>query len=581
MSGPGPVGGEPVGSQRVAAPEAADVTPASSSASDAAAVTRRERRGTWLAVIGLVVMLIGSYAAAVALSGDDLPDGTDVAGVDIGGLSSDQAEDVLRSALVPRSRRPVDLVVGGRTFRFNPSAAGLSVDVDASVARAHGGSRLDPRRLWADLTSTVDPVAPVVRVDQDALISAMHRLARRVNRPAVEPWIGFESQRPVVHRGEPGLELDTAQAIVTLLDSWLVDRRAVHLPVQPRRPAVDAAAVREAVERQARPAMQRPVRLLIGRRTVHLRPGRYAPALRLEVRNGALAPVVNAQLLARRLPQGAVATGLRSPHDARVVLRSGRPTVLAARPGTRIRPHDAARALVAALTSRDRTARVAGTPLPARISTRDARGWGIREPVASTSVAYRNADLVPLVGMVNGFVLRPGRTFSLGGILGPRSADVADTDRLATALYGAGFAAGMRDVEHHAHPAYHAGLPRGLDATLSWPETGLRFAGTTPYGVLVQAWVSPGTEPGRAGGQLHVRLWSTRYWDVTSVTSDPFDLTPPGRTVSHHRGCEPHPGRPGFSIGVVRDLHHGSRELSTSSNTTYAPVDAVVCRPRR
>jgi hypothetical protein len=141
----------------------------------------------------------------------------------------------------------------------------------------------------------------------------------------------------------------------------------------------------------------------------------------------------------------------------------------------------------------------------------------------------------------------------------------------------------MRDDERHAHPVYNANLPRGLDARLSWPDAGLRFTGTTPYGVLIQAWVSPDSSPGpRGGGEVHVQLWSTRYWDVTSVTSVPYNRKRPGRSVSRRPGCDPHPGRPGFSVQVVRDLHHGDLDRTSTTSTTYAPVDTLICRrPRR
>ena len=123
---------------------------------------------------------------------------------------------------------------------------------------------------------------------------------------------------------------------------------------------------------------------------------------------------------------------------------------------------------------------------------------------------------------------------------------------------------------------------KGLDARLDWPRTDLRLAGTTPYGVLVQASASPRRPGGNGGGRLHVRLWSTGYWTVTTRTSDPYDRTRPDRRVSHRRGCQPSRGRHGFTIRIVRDLHHDDEDRTSTTRTTYAPVDTVVCRgPRR
>ena len=544
----------------------------------AAADVRRDRRGTRYAVVGLAVLLIGSYAAAVALSGDDMPAGTEVAGVKLGGLSTAAAEERLRTDLVPRAQEPIVLAARGQTFKIHPADAGLALDVEGTVERAQGGIRIDPRRLWADLTATVGPVPPVVEVDQAALIATVHRVDDEVERRPVEPWIGFAAERPVPHLPVAGVAVDTSQAIVTVLDAWLVETDRVSLPLETVPPEVGKADLERAVRRLARPAMDGPVRLRAGGRTFVVDPREYAPALRYEVVDGALAAVVDPGLLARRVPQP-VAAGRRPARDAAVVLRRGHPAIVAARSGERIRPSDLATALTVALGRGDRTARVAGTPVPAGVSTEDARSWGIHEVVASASAPYREGDVVPLAARVNGTVVRPGGTFSLGGRLGPRSDGVADASQLATAIYGAAFAAGMEPVERHPHGVYDPRFPRGIDARLDWPHAGLRLAGTTPYGVLVQVSAAPHRDI--AGGRLNVRLWSTGYWTVTTRTLGPYDRTRPGRRVSHSRGCEPVRGREGFTVRVVRDLHHKDRERHRITRTTYAPVDAVVCRPPR
>src|SRR4051794_21629712 len=89
---------------------------------------RRRRRWPWVVLGSLVVAVVGLYVAAYALMGDQVPHGTRVAGVDIGGLSPDQARATLDEQVATRAARPVTFQYAGRAFAVDPSAAGLSFD---------------------------------------------------------------------------------------------------------------------------------------------------------------------------------------------------------------------------------------------------------------------------------------------------------------------------------------------------------------------------------------------------------------------------------------------------------------------
>jgi len=56
------------------------------------ASTGNDRRGAYLALGGVAVLVGGLYAAGVIFLGDRLPSGTDVAGVGIGGLDPQAAD---------------------------------------------------------------------------------------------------------------------------------------------------------------------------------------------------------------------------------------------------------------------------------------------------------------------------------------------------------------------------------------------------------------------------------------------------------------------------------------------------------
>ncbi len=574
--------------------------PADDPADEVAAGSRRDRRRAWFAVAGLVVLLTGAYATAVAFSGDGIARGTRVSDVGIGGLTIAEAEQRLDEELAPRADDPITVEVDGTEHELDPAELGLSLDVETTVERAHGGSRVDPRDLWNSWFGG-GPVAPVLQVDQDRMIGAVRALADAAGQPAVEPTVSFTADGPVPHQPTTGTSLDTSGAVLAILDSWLVDGGAIELPVETDEPTLGNADLKAAVEKVAEPAVSAPVRLREGARTWTVSPRRFGPALTIEVVDGELVPVVDGEVLAERVPQLLDAAG-EKPRDATVRVRDGSPEVVPARPGVRAEPSDLADALLAALEARNRVARVAGTPVPAEVSTREARSWRITEQVSSFTTYYphedyRNTNIGRAAELINGTVLAPGETFSLNDTVGERTAANGFTvgyviangvyardygggvSQVATTTYNAAFFAGMKDVEHKPHSFYIDRYPMGREATVAWPSVDLRFKNTTPYGVLVEAWIVP-SRPPAGTGQMHVRLWSTKHWTVRARSSGPYAYTSPGtQIINGDPGCVPTTGYSGFDVDVYRDFFRGGDKLRTETfHTTYIPADTVICR---
>jgi hypothetical protein len=111
-----------------------------------------------------------------------------------------------------------------------------------------------------------------------------------------------------------------------------------------------------------------------------------------------------------------------------------------------------------------------------------------------------------------------------------------------------------------------------------WPDVDLRFRNTTPYGVLVRAWVDKATPQRR--GVVHVEMWSTKYWDILTHDSPRYDPTTPRVRHLNRPGCVPNHGYDGFSIDVDRlFFRHGSHQLDHRErvHTVYSPSDTVIC----
>ena len=170
-------------------------------------------------------------------------------------------------------------------------------------------------------------------------------------------------------------------------------------------------------------------------------------------------------------------------------------------------------------------------------------------------------------GFTSGFIIESGRfAEAVGG----------GVSQLATTLFNAGHFAGFSDVEHHAHTLYIDRYPVGREATVFWGSLDLRFGNNTPYGAVVQSFIRPAT-PGTQG-EVTVRIWSTPYWQVESVTGNRFNPRPFERTVITGDSCVPSSGSAGFDIIVTRTLSlRGEVQSTEEIYTRYEATPEVVC----
>lgn len=181
----------------------------------------RSSRLRQLVALAVLVAIGGLYALGYALTGDRLPRGTTVAGVDIGGLAPAAARARLSQALSARADDPVRLRVDGQDYLVRPDDVGLRVDVAASVAAAGATRTLNPWRM-IDALIGGDAVAPVVEADDARLDEAVDRLAREVSTAPVEPRIEFRGRTPVPTRPVPGYRLDRAATAAAITSAYLV-----------------------------------------------------------------------------------------------------------------------------------------------------------------------------------------------------------------------------------------------------------------------------------------------------------------------------------------------------------------------
>jgi vancomycin resistance protein YoaR len=564
--------------------------------------TTGDRKGVWLALAGMVLLLAGLYAAGVFFLGTRIPPGTDVAGVDIGGLGRDDARTRLDAAMTERAQRPIRLTSGEQHIDVTPADAGLAVDVDATVAEAGGGRTWNPVQM-VDVLLGSENIEPVLDVDQQALDAQLAEVAGRFDEEVVEAEVTFtRTGSRQVTRPESGLAVDTEAAAETLTTAFVENQSSAELPVLELQPTVSSGALEAALRDLAEPAVSGPITLQLADQTAQLRVPAFAPALSLQVDGGELVPVFDIDRLDRGLERLREEIG-SDPQDATVELRGGVPVVVPDQPGLALHAEEVAKSIVRVLsrTGDARRAEVGTGVEEAEFTTEDAKALEIEEEVSSfvtyfPYAEYRNVNQARAAELISGTVLKPGETFSFNDTVGERTAEngfvpgfiISDgvfreelgggVSQVVTTTYNAAFFAGLEDVEHKPHSFYIDRYPLGREATVAWPTVDLKFKNNTPYGVLIEAWVVDSTPATQ--GEMHVRMWSTKYWEIEAGVSERYNFTSPGTRYDSTDQCVATTGYGGFDVNVMRYVRRvGSSELVRTEvdKVTYTPADTVIC----
>lgn len=471
----------------------------------------------WVAT-GLVVR--GSHA-------DRALPGTHVAGIDLGGMSRDEASREL--AALPLGA--VTLTDGKRSFPVAADEVGISIDVAATVeraVRAGRGGALEQLIGGAALLWSRRDVSPVYEeADRDRLDAAIAAIAARFDR---EPFAGALSIDPEtlgveIEPPRPGRAVARGSAAATVLDSLARGIAAAQLPV--RRQGAPARGDVEAVADRAREFLAAPLRLSgpggatrLGARELASvlaleRVGGDSRAVRLGVDADRLRELVAA--LAGERDRDPLDASLSAPAAPLVVdeqldlswrARPAEVDVGQDRPGRSLRQEAAAEAIADAVRSGRHAARLPTRRLPAAVPTRAAR---MVDSLIGTFTTYfaccepRVTNIRLIADAVDGTVVAPGEQFSLNAVAGPRTAakgyvpapfisdgELVDAvgggvSQFSTTIFNAAYFAGLEIDSRQPHSLYISRYPPGREATLDYPSIELLWTNDTEAPVLVRS----------------------------------------------------------------------------------------------
>lgn len=539
-----------------------------------------------------VAVLAAAYVALALFLGRHVPANTSVAGVPIGGMTPDAAVQTLERALAPKAKAPVVIQAGETKQEIQPADAGLAFDLPGTVEGLTGFS-LSPTDLWTHLTGGSDEPLETT-VDRDKLEAAVGKVGGPLNRKVVEGAIAFADGKVKVTDPVAGRTLSATATADEIAKRWPTEQ-PVAAKFDTTEPKVSAAEVERATKEFAAPAVSGPVKVVAGSKTFSVAPAEYADALSMKAdASGKLQPVIDDAKVVAAVRAAAAKVGLeKKAQDAKITFNGTTPVVTPAVVGSALEPKSIDSAFTAALTSADRTAKVATTVVQPKLTTAEANKIKPKERISTFSTQFpynppRTENISIAARTLNGTYVAPGETFSLNAKLGQRtaakgynSAPVIINGRLtkdygggisqlSTTLFNAIFFSGAKIEEHHPHSFYISRYPEGREATISWPDVDNRFTNDTGYGILIQAGVS--------GNSVTVSFYGTKVWDIEAVKGPRRNVVQPKSIVDNKKGCVPQSPTPGFDVTVTRIFNKGGKQVKSSQfNTHYIPEDKVTC----
>ncbi|MER0246521.1 peptidoglycan binding domain-containing protein, partial [Streptomyces sp. HSW2009] len=236
-----------------------------------------------MAAVGVVGVVCVAYGAGLVLGHADVPNGTTVLGVDIGGTSKEEAVKKLDTKLGDRTTAPIKLSVDGEELELKPAVAGLSIDTEATV-RETAGRDYNPVTVIGSLFGGSREADAKVKVDEEKLRDALGRLAGDGSGSAREGSITFKPGEAVPVYGKAGKSLDADKSVDAVAQAYR-DRaesgtnRTVTLPSATKQPVISNAEVDRKMETFAKPAMSGLITVRAGGKFINFGPDRSLPQI--------------------------------------------------------------------------------------------------------------------------------------------------------------------------------------------------------------------------------------------------------------------------------------------------------------
>ena len=548
-----------------------------------------------LILIGLAgaAVLAALYVAAIVVTGSGVRSGTTVNGVNIGGLTREEAVSALDESVGAKAAKPLRVRAGEQQLLVDPVAAGLSVDAEATVEQASGRT-LNPFAMIGSLLSTHE-LEPVIRVDSEKLSSQVSQLASAVDVPATEPTISVTRRGTKVQPGKPGLALDQPAMADKLSAAFMLPRKPIAAPVSAAEPTITPAAVDQA-KALAKSAMNAPVQVDASGTVATIPAPALAHALNFTPEGDHFVPSLDGAVLHQAIA-GQLKGVETKGRNATFEIVKGKPVVVPSVVGNGVSDEELSSQVLTVIGNSEpnRSVTVSMGVRDPELTTEQAEALGVTERISTFTqnfpyAAYRVQNIGQAAKYVNGTLLLPGETFSLndtihertekngytvGFLIGPGGVFAEDlgggVSASATTIWTGAFYAGMQRVHTQAHSIYISRYKAGLEATVGWGLFDMSFKNTSPYGVFITTKMT--------NTSMRVSFWSTKvYDDVVAEFGPKTNITPFATIYDKSDKCLGQEGSEGFDIDVDRVFYQDGAEVKRETiSSAYKPAPKVVC----
>jgi vancomycin resistance protein YoaR len=523
---------------------------------------------------------------AYAGSPERLPAGSEIAGVDVSGLTSTEARSLLERRSRELGRTPVVFTAEGRRWRVKPDSVLVDVDWGAAVEAAQKqGEGFGPLRGLKRLGVRVfgGEVVPTTRVYDAAVRSYANRFAGAIDRPRVEPSLRLKGIDAEIVSGRNGRLLDreaAEQVLVRALTSFAREPVALPLKVDHTRFTTrDLAGAEVKVET----ALSAPADLAYGPGGWHLT--RVKIARLLELPSGGSTEIQLAGPGAARFFANLRKRVNHAPKDAGFAI--------GARNAVRVVPAETGRALDAQATTRNlmaallsttnRRAELAVTSVAPERTTHDAKAMGITGLVGAYQTFYggvpnriHNVQLV--AHLIDDHYIAPGAEFSFNDTTGDRNEDKGFREapviingelenglgggvcQVSTTTFNAAYEAGLSITDRTNHALYISHYPQGRDATVNYPDLDLKFVNDTENWLWLRTFVSSSSLTVALYGTPQNRRVESEGTPLVETGAPKVKRVPDPNMLVGQTALE-ESGQPGRATSVRRRVYDSSGEL--------------------
>jgi vancomycin resistance protein YoaR len=507
---------------------------------------RRRRRWVLPSIavpaVVLVVLIIGW---AVDSSSGGVARNVEVGGRAVGGRSESELAADVADVADDFAKTVVEIHTDDHVYETTAGDLGLMVDEDRTAQNALDIDRdtfvLFRPFAWVGAFLSQRDAAVAYQVNDDQVASALLDLEGDDRVAPTEPTVELADGTFKVVPGKEGSGIDPAD----VADALPAAARKVALgkPISIDVPTVaipplGTPAKAEAAAAGAEALVDQPITLTTsaGNREISSTVLRTWVTLTTEPDGTVVVDLDPTRVEASLKAAFANITG--APKDATFTIQDGKPVVVPEQPGRTCCGAGSATKIIEALRAGNRSIPLelveGGAP---SLTAAEISKLGIVEEVGSPTTfgpttqhkccESRVTNIHRIADLVRGQVIKPGATFSINGLIGPRTRAKGFVEggaiidgsfgtgigggisQFATTLFNASLYAGLDFGEYQSHSLYLTRYPKGHEATLSYPHPDLQIKNTTPYGVLI--W------PTYTDTSITVHLYSTKYFQSVTV----------------------------------------------------------------